>query len=161
MPFSTILDLLGVDFKNERFDGRNLAPALRGAELLDPQHPVILYRRYYTSGLYNGINVGGELFGVVRGSMKLIDHSDQVADELYDLDSDPDETRNIRIANPEVTAELRAMLDEWKRRYQPSGSSDTGDHSLTEADRKALEALGYLDLDPEVDESRESPSSED
>jgi hypothetical protein len=39
----------------------------------------------------------------------------------------------------------RRQLTEWKRRFHPSDQSEANAPSLSDADRQALEALGYVD----------------
>jgi arylsulfatase A-like enzyme len=148
----TALDLLGVDTQGEQFDGRNLAPALRGSESLDPQHPVLFYRRHYESGIYEGLPLSGELFGILRGSKKLIDHTSQETDEFFDLETDPGEVENLYHKDPEALTELRSALSKWRRRFHPANQGGADEEPLSEANRQALEALGYIESGSESEE---------
>ena len=52
----------------------------------------------------------------IRGS-RLVNN-----DELYDLQSDPGESKNVIAEHPEVVATLRAAYDQWwKRRATAAG----------------------------------------
>jgi hypothetical protein len=62
-------------------------------------------------------------------------------DELYDLRADPGETRNLRAERPEVAAELGAALD----RHIAARSSAAAQPELSDEQRRALEALGYVE----------------
>jgi len=69
-------------------------------------------------------------------------HGDEV--ELYDLDCDPDETRNVASEHEETVAELREMLNE---RLDGIAPVDPGDESISYEDESEimdrLEDLGY------------------
>ena len=47
------------------------------------------------------------------GRFKLIEHYDPPGIELYDLENDIGESRNLAGEKPEKTAELRAKLRQW------------------------------------------------
>lgn len=48
--------------------------------------------------------------------MKLIEFYDNNTVELYDLGKDPGEQKDLAATMPEKAAQLRRMLDEWRRR---------------------------------------------
>lgn len=138
----TILDLLDIDPEGLRFEGRSLAAALRGEAVLDPEHPIFLYRRYYRKGSLSGMPVNGEQFGLRLGDWKLIDHTDPEArDELYDLASDPRERRNLYATETARRMRLHAILEEWKRVHRERIEAQP----VSDAVRRALEALGYTE----------------
>jgi choline-sulfatase len=137
----TILALLGIDGSAHAFQGRNIAPALRGQARLEPRHPVFFYRRHYSAGFRNGVFVDGELYGVRQGSWKYIRHDRREADELFDLEADPGEQRNLVGRSPERSDSLGSLLQEWMRTHvEPEEAWSLGDSV-----RQALEALGYGD----------------
>lgn len=75
---------------------------------------------------------------VVRGAFKLIQHDDGRA--LYQLDEDPQETRNRINESPEIAESLRGALPPLRR-------PDAGGRQparLSREQRRALQALGYL-----------------
>jgi arylsulfatase A-like enzyme/Flp pilus assembly protein TadD len=101
-----------------------------------------------------GEGSGAELFGeclfprihydwaalryVRRADWKLIDAP---RPELYDLASDPDETRNLVDARPDIAASLREALS----RHESRGGKSLGFQvEVDESTRERLEALGYV-----------------
>ncbi len=52
---------------------------------------------------------------VISGDYKLIDFYNQKRTELYNLKSDPYETKNIAKENPEKVKELRVKLNHWRK----------------------------------------------
>lgn len=107
----TLLDLAGIEFPG-RFHGVSAAAALRGEGELpdDSYHP------------YSGNGVNFQSVRAYRhGPWKLV-YNPNGGDELYDLDSDPDEVTNL-CGRPEVAAAeaavRRAMLAEMTRVEDP------------------------------------------
>lgn len=65
---------------------------------------------------------------------------------LFDLSSDPGETRNLATAEPELVSRLSAWLDTWSAAAPDrTGAHDEAEGpALDDETRRALEALGYL-----------------
>lgn len=84
-----------------------------------------------------------ELRSIVRGPYKLIVNEDSGAVELYDLDADPAESKDLAGDRPEVVRLLREALDEQDERARREGTRQAGGKELTEEERRQLEALGY------------------
>jgi arylsulfatase A-like enzyme len=65
------------------------------------------------------------------------------AEELYDLESDPGETRNLAIREPGLLDEFRARLTAWERENRDG----TGHGHTLQADAEVAErlrSLGYF-----------------
>lgn len=77
--------------------------------------------------------------GVIEGRWKLI--IDGKHKELYDLEADPRELKNLAKSEPERVAALRARIDLWEKAH-PRAAEQA--QTLTEDDKAALEAFGYL-----------------
>ncbi len=60
--------------------------------------------------------------------------------ELYDLAADPNETRDVSAAHPEVAARLASALERWTATLPPVRTPER-----TEQQLEALRALGYID----------------
>jgi arylsulfatase A-like enzyme len=135
----TVLELLGVEF-GDAFDGKSLAGALKGEPSTDPEDAVYLYRSDFGKVVFDGIPVDGALYGVRRGKFKLIEHERGGGHELYDLERDPGERHNLIDAAPEQAAELRGLLQAWRSKHEEHKPAAP----LSEDDRRALKALGYI-----------------
>ena len=136
----TILDLIGVE-SSKAFQGRSLAASLRGDEPLDPDRPIYLYRRHFDAEYADGTYVKGRQFGIRWGRWKYIDASDQGRTELFDLASDPQERTDRSRSDADQAARLAEKLTEWRR----SHTSDPAIREISDGDREALEALGYIE----------------
>lgn len=68
-------------------------------------------------------------------------------ERLYDLETDPDERRNLIEERPEVAARLRGRVDEWRRgRSDGEPRGRVGAEDLVDAEtREQLQQLGYAE----------------
>lgn len=139
----TVMDLVAVE-SGWPHQGRSLAPALEGGTALDPERSVFLQRRFYQSGSVGGFEVAGSKTGVRRGRWKFIVAPDEGTRELFDLEYDPHETRNLATDHPEVSEELAGLLEEWSS--GPIQALVSPEQLGVDAsDAAALRALGYVD----------------
>ncbi|MFH1279098.1 MAG: sulfatase [Candidatus Eisenbacteria bacterium] len=122
----TILDLAGLG-PAVSGEGSSLAPALAGGTPVE--RTIILERPPMESGL---------LFGARRGPWKYMRTGEGV-EELYHLDDDPGELRNLAGANPERASILR---DEVIRKIGEGGIERP---PIDEETRERLRSLGYVD----------------
>jgi arylsulfatase A-like enzyme len=144
--FPTLAELLDLPCEASagcRPEGRSLVPLLRGEE----GAPATLYAENGRSRSPELVRrrVRGDLSGrfraVIDGGWKLIftPGRDSDAYELFDLEADPGEERNLyRPEHPEavrLAALLRAFGEDGPR----------GEATLSEADLEALRALGYIE----------------
>ncbi|MBI3878380.1 MAG: sulfatase-like hydrolase/transferase [Verrucomicrobia bacterium] len=109
--FASVLGMLGVPMPSDvKQLGLNFTPLLRGQKV--PWRDTIY-------GQFDLHNQGLAYMRMIRtGKWKLVRHNyTNGLDELYDLENDPDERKNL-YANPQhetVRAELQAKLTEWQR----------------------------------------------
>jgi arylsulfatase A-like enzyme len=104
--FPTILEVVGRPLEPEHHvDGVSFAPLLRGESL----EPRLMYWHYPHYG-----NQGGMPGGAVRdGRWKLIEWYEG-STELYDLEADPSETKNVANEHADVASKLRKSLHDWR-----------------------------------------------
>jgi arylsulfatase A-like enzyme/Tfp pilus assembly protein PilF len=128
----TVLEAIGVPLPAE-LDGRSLwTMAATGQATAAPA---------YFESLSASINRGwAPLFGASRGSLKYIDLP---IPELYDLATDPAETRNLVTERPGEVRELQHLLAQWR-------GADRGSPRIAESaeTRERLRSLGYVTATP-------------
>jgi arylsulfatase A-like enzyme len=138
----TVLELAGVARPADAaWQGRSLAAALRGTASFDRDHPVFLHRRLFETVDPGSPKAKGMLFAVRQGRWKYIAGREEGVHELFDLEADPAELRNVLASEPERGAELASLLESWEakvlRTYEHGRSDDQT--------RERLRALGYVE----------------
>jgi arylsulfatase A len=109
--YPTILELAGIEpMPDQHADGVSLVPLLD-----DPSSELDRQAIYFH---YPHRNVlGGKPSGAIRmGNFKLIEFFDDGRLELYDLENDVGETRNLADAMPDKAKQLQQMLVDWRQR---------------------------------------------
>lgn len=140
----TLLDLLGLPAAATTH-GRSLVPLLERVGEAEPRW-IVAQRRIFSAPLerhYPRFSSADPLFAV-RGEepWKLLAFGSGAA-ELYRLDSDPGETRDLAATSPKQREALAAALEAERRRYE------TGAPGAAEAvDAETLEALKQLGYAP-------------
>ena len=146
--FPTILEILGIKdtsiwFQNQ---GRSLLQILNGKQreyaLAEHQRPLHSFDRILTRDKnYDFRKYDRSLKALFIGKYKYI-WSSNGEDELYNLEQDPLETRNIIEDNRDLAEEMRRKMLEILRglEYRNLGDFITGD----DENIKLLERLGYL-----------------
>lgn len=104
---ATILDAAGVSLAaGESLDGETLLPLLKDGKL---QRDALLF--HYPHFAFHKANRPGS--AIRAGQYKLILNHDDDSVELYDLDEDLGERKNLAKAKPEVTMALKERLTTW------------------------------------------------
>lgn len=130
----TIAALAGVQLSGP-VDGSSLAESLRkGAE--PAARPVFGIRPAFLEPVSGHL---GEERSVRADGWKYIRSGDR-PEELYRMDADPTELRNVIQAHPDETGRLRALLDEHVRAQR----HDATQPGVTDSERERLRALGYV-----------------
>lgn len=106
--YPTLLELAGLPLKPaEHMDGVSMVPLLKGdASDLTRQNLYWHYPHYHRTKPYGAIR---------SGDWKLIEFFEEGRLELYDLESDPNETTNLAQQHPEKAQELLAKLRVWRK----------------------------------------------
>ncbi len=125
----TILDALGIEPPAD-LPGRSLLPLASGQARDEAP-------RAYFEALSPSLNQGwAPLHGLVDGALKYVDLP---IPELYDLDADPAESRNLVATRPEDLERMRGLLAAQRK-------ADRGPERIQEdqATLEKLHALGYV-----------------
>jgi len=88
-------------------DGVDLTPFLTGANRLPP-HDSLHWRV-----------IGGQGYAVRQGRYKLVKRAATGRTELFDLEVDPNERRDIALERPQVLAELQRLHERWNAQMIP------------------------------------------
>jgi arylsulfatase A-like enzyme len=104
----TLLDLCGVSTGSTKFDGASLVPLMRGRTIPDRMF-VVQYGLRQRPVKYDA--------SIVWNQWRL-----QKGTELYDLEADRAQTKNVAAQNPEVVARMRAFYDAWWAKLEPDFS---------------------------------------
>ncbi len=100
--YTTILSLAGIEHKKN--DGMNLLPVLTEEKSIDRDELFWHYPHYHGSMWKPGS-------AIRKGDWKLIIFYEDNHTELYNLATDPGETINVAINNPQKVKELKSLLD--------------------------------------------------
>jgi len=85
-----------------------------------------------------------DIKAVRTGRWKYISNLHSNTEELYDLERDPEETKNVLSENTDIAAGLKKVLREWMKESDISRIRKLRDRELSEEDREVFRALGYL-----------------
>ena len=125
--YLTLLEAAGLAPRPQQHcDGVSLLPLLRGGTIAE--RPIFWHYPHYG-------NQGGTPGSSVRlGNDKLIEFFEDGRLELYHLDTDLSETKDVSAEEPERTRELARLLHEWQIEVQakfptPNPQGENGLHS--------------------------------
>jgi arylsulfatase A-like enzyme len=92
-----------------------------------------------------------ELASVVEGRWKLVVDYRDGRSQLFELDADPKEQRNLADEQPDREQALRARLEGLRKdaRSLAEGLDKAGHVELTDDEQRALQQLGYAGEDEE------------
>jgi len=112
--FPMFCKLAGVPLpKDENLDGEDLSKSFLGTPLTRQRPLFWEYGRNETYGYPKGRNRSPNV-AIRDGKWKLLVNADRTAAELYDLDADRNETKNLAAANPEIAKRLTDTAVQWR-----------------------------------------------
>jgi arylsulfatase len=125
--FPTVATFTGADLPSHPLDGRDLAPLLTGAATsLEPEHA---YYYWYRRNELHAMRSGRWKLHFPHGYRSMIgrepgsggipgkyDYSVKTGLELYDLQTDPEESREVSAQFPDVMASLQGKADAMRLR---------------------------------------------
>jgi arylsulfatase A-like enzyme len=138
--FATVLDVLEVASTDVDLEA-SLVPLLRPRAVGRVEREAPVYSEVWLPDSEEE-EKRVQLSSVISDGWKLIlDHRTRV-EQLYDLSTDPGETRDLARENEERLRSLRRTLSTWLSRMP--GSFEEGRWDLDEEQRQRLKELGYL-----------------
>jgi arylsulfatase A-like enzyme len=138
----TILELLGIEIAEFDFQGPSLAPWVLGRGDPEPDS-LITEVDYLLPGDPHSIKRAFKK-AIVEARFKLIRDDESQRIELYDLEADPEERRNLAEQRPELRDRL---LHELEARLEQAARVGVAapERRLEEEELEALRKLGYVD----------------
>jgi choline-sulfatase len=124
-------------------DGLDLGPWLEGSAPVQTERPLLLQRPMIAGGRKTFHEKGWGL-GLRAGRWKSFEAPEEGNFQLYDLESDPREKRNLHDTESLQAKRMAALLRERLRPLLPKAPQGP-ETQLTPADLEALRSLGYLD----------------
>ncbi|TNF42925.1 MAG: DUF4976 domain-containing protein [Bacteroidetes bacterium] len=110
--YPTMLEMANLDLMPEQhMDGLSLAPLLKNSGSLNRSDLYWHFPNYTGTG---HPDPSGPLSVIRHENWKLIENFEDGSLELYDLENDPKESINLADQKPELAAELRNMLVQWR-----------------------------------------------
>lgn len=136
----TLAALAGVACPADQVEGRSLLPLLEDPQAEWPERYLFTHQGRWPTGA-NPDNYQWRGFAVRSHRFRFVDDN-----ELYDMQSDPGQTRNVIDEYPEIAREMRAAYDRWWRETRPLLVNETVPPSPTrpyhELYRQQLESQG-------------------
>ena len=142
---ATIIRTLGLEHPQSAFHEPSLGPHLRNTAL-SPAVPVYVELDFDRGPKPKKVGPSGVVrkAAMLSGTFKLSFDENENQYDLYDLENDPDETRDVSTDHPEVYERLQQAL-QVKMKDIRSDSLKAHNRVLTDDEKSMLEELGYLE----------------
>lgn len=134
----TLIDMLKLkQIRTTTIQGRSLMPMIRGEVI--PEAPA------YIEAYGAMMKESERLMGIRTSRYKFIyaPKNKEIPQELYDLEKDPNEKRNLATTRPEIVHEMRRILEEITSKETTMEYKMTPDEEEIVLDR--LKKLGYIE----------------
>lgn len=132
--FPTLADLAGAKLPAGQVEGRSLLPLVANpAAAWDDRMLYTHCGRWPTGAEPNDSQY--KQFSVRTQQYRFVNN-----DSLYDMQSDPNQTKNVIAAHPDVVAEFRKAYDEWWKVTRPMMVNETAEMSPTQPFHELYEA---------------------
>lgn len=113
--YTTFLDATGISpDPKQKLDGISILPVLENSEIKVERNPF-----YWHYPLEEPHFLGGRSSGAIRkGNWKLIEFFENETVELYNLEMDRGEQKNLATEYPNKVKELQSLLSDWREEVQ-------------------------------------------
>ncbi len=116
--FPTILDLLGLQLPDRPYDGISLMPLIKGTMTERPKP--LAFESSFTMREANLGDPSINQTALIDQHYKIYSKGSGNTYELYDLNADPSEKKNIAKQYPEVVQRMRATIETWRQSCKES-----------------------------------------
>ena len=111
--YPTIMEMVGKGVEpNQSMDGISLLPLLLGNQQLDRDKLCWYYPHYSPQAKMPG-------YAIRKGDYKLVEHFDPPGVELYNLQNDLSETKDLSEIHPDKVKELKTDFNKWLTEMNP------------------------------------------
>jgi uncharacterized sulfatase len=110
--YPTIASILGLSMEGQ-FDGMSLTPLLK-----DPRSKLDRDTLFWHYPHYYGTTT--PVSSIRQGNWKLLEYFEDNRLELYDLNSDIGETKNLADSMPHIAKKLQQSLVDWRKQVNAS-----------------------------------------
>lgn len=124
--YATILSICGLPIED----------TVSGSPFGDAVHPPVAQFFRHTTGEHHAL---------YEGPYKLMHYARGKDQELYNLESDPEEKNNIIEDFPFVARKMSENLHRWKQQHKPQYKKETQEIAVPDEVRNGLKALGYIE----------------
>ncbi|MCP9236684.1 sulfatase-like hydrolase/transferase [Lewinella sp. JB7] len=151
--YPTLASLTGSPTPRHPLDGADLSSLLLHGEALAERplywHFPIYLELYQKTGAESRDPLFRTRPGTTlrQGKWKLHEYFEDGGVELYDLESDPGESRNLSERHPEVTSRLLAQMRDWRARTAAPVPDQPNPHYDADYEREAIRQLGTVTAD--------------
>jgi arylsulfatase A-like enzyme len=116
--FPTILDMLGLQLPDRPYDGISLMPLIKGTMTERPKP--LAFESSFTMREANLGDPSINQTALIDQHYKIYSKGSGNTYELYDLNADPSEKKNIAKQYPEVVQRMRATIETWRQSCKES-----------------------------------------
>lgn len=109
----------------EKLDGEDVSEALLGRSKVSRKAPVFWRRPPDRPGFGHGMNEDNPDLAMRDGKWKFLINYDGSDAQLYDLNVDISESRNLADAQPDIVTKMKLAVSEWNARM-PKDAGDAG-----------------------------------
>lgn len=131
----TLLDILGIEYPRQDIDGKSQLPLIQGSEGGEKEGKPVFSEL-------------GERKAILNGGWKYIYDDFLQTEELYDLELDPHEQRNVVDKKDKLRIELKSIINGLFEAGRRAGDES---RRLSPETRALLESLGYIRSYPSED----------
>jgi arylsulfatase A-like enzyme len=123
--FPTLVDLAGGELPRDQVEGRSLLPLLKDPSTRWPERYLFTHVGRWNTGREPN-DFQWKQFSVRNQRFRFVNNN-----ELFDMITDPGQTKNVLNDHPQVVEAMRSAYDEWWKKTRPMMVNETAPMSQT------------------------------